>query len=251
MNLMVTVIKCRCTEHATTNWTSQIGSLTKYKTGCIQCNSNLKWQTSTICRFYYTFHPTTMLWNSNSESSSTFFSQKDQISHQSSNKKANKNMRLIQIFEPHDAITTLPSRYRSLIASCRRTSAAHEVGRRRTRGRGVRWAGPVRDQDLGGWSLVSLDLGWMKHGEWWNLRKGCWKYHCLLWVKWVSLESVLHHSNNHEVGLRFEGKSSVNSNGKKLDVPDALFSFQQVGDHWWYDLIAYCPPPETVKQYES
>lgn len=142
----------------------------------------LKWQTSTICRFYYTFHPTTMLWNSNSESSSTFFSQKDQISHQSSNKKANKNMRLIQIFEPHDAITTLPSRYRSLIASCRRTSAAHEVGRRRTRGRGVRWAGPVRDQDLGGWSLVSLDLGWMKHGKWSNLRKGCWKYHCLLWV---------------------------------------------------------------------
>lgn len=61
----------------------------------------LKWQTSTICRFYYTFHPATVLWNSNSESSSTFFSQKDQISHQSSNKKANKNMRLTQIFEPH------------------------------------------------------------------------------------------------------------------------------------------------------
>lgn len=89
-------------------------------------------------------------------------------------------MRLIQIFEPHDAITTLPSRYRSLIASCRRTSAAHDVGRRRIcRGRGVRWASGPRDQDLGGWSLVSLDLGWMKHGKWWNLRKGCWKqYHC-------------------------------------------------------------------------
>ena len=253
MNLMVTVIKCRCTEHATTNWTSQIGSLTKYKTGCIQCNSNLKWQTSTICRFYYTFHPATVLWNSNSESSSTFFSQKDQISHQSSNKKlpvktkyeVDTNLRTPRCH--HHLAIEIP------IADCLLSSYFCRPRGRPSPDTGPRGAlGGTRARPRFGWLELGILGSWVD--EAWKMiepPKGLLEVSLfVVSLLWVSLESVLHHSNNHEVGLWFEGKRSMNSNGKKLDVPDALFSFKQVGNQWWYDLIAYCPPPETVKQYE-
>lgn len=245
--------KCRCTEHATTNWTSQIGSVTKYKTGCIQCNSNWsdrhrQYVDSTAL---FIQQPCSEIPIQNHPQHSFLRRIKFHIKAQTKKLKkyeVDTNLRTPRCH--HHLAIEIP------IADCllssyfcrpRRGPSPDLPGPRGALG--VRSARPRF-----GWLELGILGSWVD--EAWKMMeppKGLLEAVSLWvkWVKWVSLESVLHHSNNHEVGLSFEGTCSLHRNGKKLDVPDALFSFQQVGNQWWYDLIGYCPPPETVKQYES